>query len=162
MPRQSRRSTDVARSKRAKQANHDAARIAISAAWTAAWLPRTAKYCASITVKAAPHSRLHKVVEAAYTLHAMGQAWQMVAAKMPTLAEADTMRIQSCRDLAEQEKEKYKSLVDMLYEFDSSALLDRPTSRCHERPIGLVEPGCGLILVRERPRTRSIAVGWVR
>ena len=109
MPRQSRRSTDVARSQRAKQANHDAARIAISAAWTAAWLARTAKYCASITVKAAPHSRLHKVVEAAYTLHAMGQAWQMVAAKMPTLAEADTMRIQSCRDLAEQEREKYKS-----------------------------------------------------
>ena len=105
MPRQSRRSTDVARSKRAKQANHDAARIAISAAWTAAWLARTAKYCASITVKAAPHSRFHKVVEAAYTLHAMGQAWQMVAAKMPTLAEADTMRIQSCRDLAEQEKD---------------------------------------------------------
>ena len=81
-----RRSTDVARSQRAKQANHDAARIAISAAWTAAWLARTAKYCASITVKAAPHSRLHKVVEAAYTLHAMGQAWQMVAAKMPTPA----------------------------------------------------------------------------
>ena len=58
MPRQSRRSTDVARSQRAKQANHDAARIAISAAWTAAWLARTVKYCASITAKAAPHSRL--------------------------------------------------------------------------------------------------------
>ena len=31
-----------------------------------------------------------------------------------------------------------------------------------ERLVGLVQPGCGLILVRERPRTRSMAVGWVR